>query len=151
MTFPSPPRALCALVGEADAGKSNLLVAIRAVLDPAAAPARPPRMQTEGGDGQISIRVKLAGGGEAALEGSPEHNAVNGRDAVPPVLFLPAEERAGAVLADASPHGKGAAEAIELFRATLARDRPTSAASGALLWSTRSSSGAHVGSAVCCS
>jgi hypothetical protein len=121
------PRALCALVGEADAGKSNLLVAIRAVLDPAAAPLAAADA-AEGGDGQISIRVKLAGGGEAALEGSPERNAISGRDAVPPVLFLPAEERAGAVLADASPHGKGAAEAIELFRATLARDRATSAA-----------------------
>ena len=32
------PGQLCALVGEADAGKSNLLAAIRAVLDPAAAP-----------------------------------------------------------------------------------------------------------------
>jgi AAA15 family ATPase/GTPase len=32
------PGPLCALVGEADAGKSNLLAAIRAVLDPAAAP-----------------------------------------------------------------------------------------------------------------
>ena len=32
------PGPLCVLVGEADAGKSNLLAAIRAVLDPAAAP-----------------------------------------------------------------------------------------------------------------
>ena len=121
------PGRLCALVGEPDAGKSNLLEAIRAVLDPAAAPLGAADA-AEGGDGQISIRVKLVGGGEAALEGSPGRNAVTGRDAVPPVLFLPAEARAGAVLADPSPDGKAAAEAIELFRAALARNRPASAA-----------------------
>lgn len=120
-------RALCALVGEADAGKSNLLAAIRAVLDPAAAPLAATDA-AEGGDGQISIRVKLAGGGEVALEGSPESNAASGREGVPPVLFLPAEARAGAVLADASPDGEVATRAIELFRAALAGRRPTSGA-----------------------
>jgi hypothetical protein len=119
------PSALCALVGEPDAGKSNLLAAIRAVLDPAAAPLAAADA-AEGGDGQISIRVKLAGGGEAALEGSPGRNAVSGRDAVPPVLFLPAEARAGGVLADA--HGEEAPEAIELFRAALAGKPPSSGA-----------------------
>jgi hypothetical protein len=118
---------LCALVGEADAGKSNLLAAIRAVLDPDAAPLAPADV-AEGGDGQISIRVTLADGGEARLEGSPGRNAVTGSDAVPPVLFLPAEARAGAVLVDAPSHTEGPAEAIELFRAALDRKRPRSAA-----------------------
>ena len=36
------PGPLCALVGEAAAGKSNLLAAIRAVLDPARGERPPP-------------------------------------------------------------------------------------------------------------
>jgi hypothetical protein len=62
---------LCALVGEADAGKSNLLAAIRAVLDPAAAPVTA-NDAAAGSDGGISIRVELAGGGEYALDGTAE-------------------------------------------------------------------------------
>src|SRR5918994_6708730 len=62
------PGRLCALVGEADAGKSNLLAAIRAVLDPAAAPLSPADA-AEGGDGEVAIRVTLADGGVAALAG----------------------------------------------------------------------------------
>jgi hypothetical protein len=121
------PGRLCALVGEADAGKSNLLAAIRAVLDPAAAPLSPADA-AEGGDGEVAIRVTLADGGVAALAGRLGRQAVTGPAALPPVLFLPAEARAGGVLADPSPHGKGTAEAIEIFRAALAHDRRTSTA-----------------------
>ena len=121
------PGRLCALVGEADAGKSNLLAAIRAVLDPAAAPLSPADA-AEGGDGEVAIRVTLADGGVAALAGCLGRQAVTGPAALPPVLFLPAEARAGGVLADPSPHGKGTAEAIEIFRAALAHDRRTSTA-----------------------
>jgi AAA15 family ATPase/GTPase len=64
------PGPVCALVGEADAGKSNLLAALRAVLDPAGAPLTPADA-AEGVDRKISIRVTLAGGGEATLEGCP--------------------------------------------------------------------------------
>jgi hypothetical protein len=119
------PRQLCALVGEADAGKSNLLAAIRAVLDPAAAPLTPADA-AERGDGEVAIRVTLAGGNVAALTGSLGSHAVTGPAALPPVLFLPAAARAGGVLADPSPHGNGTAEAIEIFRAALADGRRTS-------------------------
>jgi hypothetical protein len=118
------PGPLCALVGEADAGKSNLLAAIRAVLDPAAAPVTAADA-AEGGDGQISIRVKLAGGGELALEGSPSRNAVTGGAAAPPVLFLPAEARSGAMLLGGNAGGKGAGEAAEIFQRELTDRRPT--------------------------
>jgi hypothetical protein len=118
------PGQLCALVGEANAGKSNLLAAIRAVLDPAAAPLSPADAP-EGGDGEVAIRVTLAGGGVAALAGTPGRHAETGSAAVPPVLFLPADARAGAVLAD-SPQGQEAAQAVEIFRSALAHDRPTS-------------------------
>jgi FAD binding domain/Overcoming lysogenization defect protein-like, TOPRIM domain/AAA domain, putative AbiEii toxin, Type IV TA system len=54
--------------------------------------------------------------------------AVTGPAALPPVLFLPAEARAGGVQADPSPHEKGTAEAIAIFRAALTNDRRTSTA-----------------------
>jgi hypothetical protein len=121
------PGQLCALVGEADAGKSHLLASIRAVLDPAMAPLSAADA-AEGGDGEVAIRVRLAGGDEAALAGSLGRHAVTGPSGLPPLLFLPADARAGAVLADRSPQGEEAAEAVEIFRAALAHDRRTSTA-----------------------
>ena len=125
------PGPLCALVGEADAGKSNLLAAIRAVLDPEAAPVGAADA-AEGGDDRISIRVELADGGKAArgkaaLTRSPGHDAVSERDAVPPILFLPAEARAGAVLPAAQARGTAAAEPLEIFERELGDRPPTSA------------------------
>ena len=96
------PGPMCALVGEAEAGKSNLLAAIRAALDPVAAPLRAADMTVDC-DGEVSIRVRLADGGEAVLEGTPERNAVTGAANAPPTLFLPAEDRAGAMLAAWTP------------------------------------------------
>jgi hypothetical protein len=119
------PGPLCALVGEANAGKSNLLAAIRAVLDPAAPPLTATDM-AEGGDGTVSIRVTLADGSEAALEGSPGRNAVTGGGNAPPSLFLPAEERAGAVLAAWTPRKKRSA--MKVFERALAPQAPTPAA-----------------------
>jgi putative ATP-dependent endonuclease of the OLD family len=121
------PGSVCALVGEANAGKSNLLAAIRAVLDPAAAPLTAADAADEGG-GPISIRVRLAGGAEAALEGSPGRHAITGPESLPPVLFLPAGARADAVLAVGNPESTGAAPALEIFRGALAPDPATSMA-----------------------
>jgi hypothetical protein len=108
------PGPLCALVGEADAGKSNLLAAIRAVLDPAAAPLIPADV-AEGGDGQISIRVELADGGEASLQGRPGRTDASEQNVAPPVLFLPAEARGGPVLSGGSERGREASGAIAIF------------------------------------
>jgi hypothetical protein len=119
------PGPLCALVGEASAGKSNLLAAIRAALDPAPAPLTAADM-TEGGEGQVSIRVRLGDGSEAALEGSPGRNAVTGAASAPPTLFLPAEERASAMLAAWTPRMEGPAP--EVFERALAQQAPTPAA-----------------------
>jgi ABC-type dipeptide/oligopeptide/nickel transport system ATPase component len=119
------PGQLCALVGEADAGKSNLLAAIRAVLDPAVAPLTTGDI-SEGGEGEVSIRVLLADGREAALEGSPGRNVVTGEATPPPTLFLPAEERAGAMVAAWTPRGEG--PAAEAFERALAQQAPTLAA-----------------------
>ena len=116
------PAPLCALVGEANAGKSNLLAAIRAVLDPAAAPLTAADM-TAGGEGVVSIRVRLADGSEATLEGSPGRTAVTGDATAPPTLFLPAEERAGALLAAWTPRKKH--PAVKVFERALAQRAPT--------------------------
>jgi predicted ATPase len=119
------PGRLSALVGEADAGKSNLLAAIRAALDPAAAPLTAADM-TEGGEGHVSIRVRLAGGRKVALEGSPDQHSVTGGANAPLTLFLPAEERAGAMLAAWTPRRQG--PAAEVFERALAQQAPTLAA-----------------------
>ena len=119
------PGPLCALVGEANAGKSNLLAAIRAVLDPAAPPLTAADI-AEGGDGTVSIRVTLADGSEAALEGSPGQNAVARGENAPPTLFLPAEGRAGAVVAGWTPRKKR--PTMKVFGQALARQASTPAA-----------------------
>jgi hypothetical protein len=115
------PGPICALVGEASAGKSNLLAAIRAVLDPGVPLTAADTAQD--GDGRISIRIKLADGAEAALEGSPGRHAFTGPAVLPPALFLPAGARAAGMLADPAPRGAGVARALEIFRAALAHDR----------------------------
>jgi predicted ATPase len=120
------PGPLCALVGEADAGKSNLLAAIRAVLDPGASPVVASD-EAEGGDGQISIRVTLGGGGGGSLEQSPGHTAVIEQKEAPPLVFLPAEARAGAVLAGPHARRKGLDEVFEVFRRAFDRHRAGSA------------------------
>jgi hypothetical protein len=137
------PGPLCALVGEANAGKSNLLAAIRAVLDPAAAPLAAADM-TAGGDGAVSIRVSLADGSEATLEGSPGRTAITGGATAPPTLFLPAEERAGALLAAWTP-GKKRSTA-KVFERAIAEPTPTfSARALAVLQAVESCSSKRLG------
>ncbi len=116
------PGRLCALVGEAEAGKSNLLAAIRAALDPAAAPVTAADVAENGG-GRISIRVELAGGGRASLEGNPAHEVVIEQDGAPRVLFLPAEARSGAVLTGTGAPTEGSNEVVEVFRRAVGRRR----------------------------
>ena len=123
------PGPVCALVGEANAGKSNLLAAMRAVLDPAAAPLSSIDA-TEGADEEISIRLTLVGGGEVALERRLGRTAYTGLADPPPMLFLPSGARAGAVIAEANAQGKG--RAVEIFRQALGGVTPTAAAASLL-------------------
>ncbi len=119
------PGPLSALVGEAEAGKSNLLAAIRAVLDPAAAPLSASDM-TEGRKGEVFIRVRLADGSETALAGRPGRTTVTGAATALPTLFLPAEHRGGAMLATWTPTSEG--RAARVFERALAPPVPTMAA-----------------------
>ena len=90
------PGPICALVGEAKAGKSNLLAAIRAVLDPAVA--------LDAGDvprsgGEAEIVARLSSGEVVTLGGGPAPPRRSGTDNAPPVIFLPAELRGSRLLA----------------------------------------------------
>jgi hypothetical protein len=94
------PGRLCALVGEATAGKSNLLLAVRALLDPASARFAADDVAPDAG-GAIVIDGLLAGGGELTLTARPPAPVVHGGAGAPAVAFLPGELRTGAVLAPA--------------------------------------------------
>jgi hypothetical protein len=120
---------LCALVGEADAGKSNLLAAIRAVLDPATAPVTT-RDAAKESNGRISIRATLAGGGEAMVDGTAGRGIVTSGEPDLPVVFLPAEARGGDVLVAASV-ARPRHEVVDIFRREIGR-RPTTSAARAL-------------------
>jgi hypothetical protein len=120
------PGPLCALVGEPAAGKSNLLAAIRAVLDPAAAPVTAADAAKEG-NGEISVRLELASGGEAVLQERPGQDGASDGDAAPAVVFLPAEERAGAVVAGRTARRTDGPEARNIFQRALTAAGSTSA------------------------
>lgn len=108
------PGAVSALVGEANAGKSNLIAAIRAVLDPEAAPLQPSD-RAEGGGGTISIRLGFAGGGEALLEGTPTNHSLDLPSTAPAVLFLPAADRGTTLVAGEVSAGVRAGRVLDFF------------------------------------
>ena len=115
---------IAALVGEARAGKSNLLRAVRALLDPAAPVDREDVRGDE--DGTIAVEAELDDGSRISLRARPPEASQAEREGAPPVLFLPAALRSGA-LVDA---GSGAQEAARRFAAALPPGR-SSEASGA--------------------
>jgi predicted ATPase len=108
------PGRVCALVGEANTGKSNLLLAVRALLDPRAAALRADDAASADGaeiviDGWTAGGAQLTmvrdGGGRLTVSGGPP----------PAVAFLPGELRTGSVLAP----GTGAGPPLDAFRAAL--------------------------------
>jgi hypothetical protein len=118
------PGPLCALVGEAAAGKSNLLAAIRAALDPAAAPVTAADAAADT-DGRLSIRVTLADGRRFALAGRAGAHSAEGHEPAPSVVFAPAEARASTLVAEADrPDGDAPAD---IFRRDVGRRPPTPA------------------------
>lgn len=111
------PGGVCALVGEASAGKSNILAAIRALLDSGA----PPIVQSDfslGSDERIRIRGVLASGETLGLDAEPPGAARANRQEAPAMLFLPASARASSLLSASAPRGDR--RAVELFRCALA-------------------------------
>ncbi len=105
------PGSLCALVGEANAGKSNLLGAVHTLLDRAARPLEPADMPA--GDGEPELDGRLADGTEVSLGTAPPATA-------PPVLFLPAELRADDVVAPGARATEEAERVASLLRPQVA-------------------------------
>lgn len=85
------PDRISALVGETGTGKSNLLAAVMALLDPEGSPLGPADVSSDG-DGTIRITGELEDGSSLAVEGpgsQPGPHAGTGS----PALFLPASLR----------------------------------------------------------
>jgi predicted ATPase len=122
-----------ALVGEARSGKSNLLRAVRALLEPAA-PLDEDDVR-RGEEAGIAVEARLADGRRLTLDARPPDVSRTAPDGTPPVLFLPAARRAGSLL-DADRVPAAARGALAVFREALAGVRPDgsdTAAAGALV------------------
>ena len=112
--------AVTALVGEARSGKSNLLRAVRALLDPDAPP--PSREDLRGRADELSIEALLSDGRRIGLAAHPPAQPRIRRRGAPPVLFLPAARRSGPLL-ELDGYSDAAEDAVRRFRAAL-RDPP---------------------------
>jgi len=101
------PGGVCAFIGEPGAGKSNLLFALRALLDPAFDLSTADITE---GERHISIEATLGDGRTVSL---------NNRDGSPPIVHFAAAQRGGDLLSTQS--GGGDAESVhELVRRALA-------------------------------
>ena len=105
-----------ALVGEARSGKSSLLTAVRALLDPAAPPSPE---DVRGRAATMTVEAKLAGGRKIALTAHPPEKPRARRRGAPPVLFLPAAHRSGPLL-ELDGEVEEVEDAVQLFRDALA-------------------------------
>ena len=85
------PGRLCALVGEANTGKSNVLAAVWTLLEPQA-PAPTVEDVFHGGAGEIRIGATLSDGSTCSVEALPPALPTRAGTA-PAVIFLPAAER----------------------------------------------------------
>ena len=116
------PGTISAIVGEQSAGKSNLLTAIRALLDPTAAPLEAADVPEDDQPSTTSIRIvgELADGSTISVTGTPPGPATSEGPPRPPALFFPAGLRGGSVVA---PPGSGgtADPVMELIRGAVDR------------------------------
>jgi hypothetical protein len=116
------PGTISAIVGGPSTGKSNLLTAIWALLDPSAAPLSTEDLPEEGrsSTGQIRIVGELAGGTTIAVAGAPPEPSSAEGSPRPPALFFPAELRDGPIVAPAGP-GAASNPVAELIRTAVDR------------------------------
>lgn len=113
------PGRLSALVGESSAGKSNVLEAIRAVLDPTAPPLVPGDIARDG-DGTIRVSAEFAHGSSSFIAGLPQHRGESSDSISHTPLFLPADLRSSTLVAlsanDSPPHNR----AVDILQEALA-------------------------------
>jgi hypothetical protein len=91
------PGPVCAFIGEPGAGKSNVLLALRALLDPAFEPSI---ADVHAGAGTISIEATLSDGRTVSLD----H-----RGGGPPIAYFPTALRGGELVATSGADGAGEA------------------------------------------
>ena len=98
------PGAISAIVGEQSAGKSNLLTAIWALLDPEAAPLDAGDVPEDDPAATASIRIvgELADGSTISISDAPSDRSSE-ETARPPTLFFPADLRDGRIIAPTGP------------------------------------------------
>ncbi len=106
------PGPVCALVGGARVGKSNILAAIWVLLQ-RGVPAPAAADLTRGVEGAIELSATLADGEEISLRFSPPDGAQDTGEPIP-VLFFPASLRAGRRLAEPA-QAPAASRAIERY------------------------------------
>jgi hypothetical protein len=113
------PGTISAIVGEPSTGKSNLLAAIWALLDPEAAPLSAADVP-EDGHGPIRIEGKLADDSTISVTGTPPEGPPVEDSARPRALFFPAALRDGPLVAP--PHGGAGHQPLAgILRETTAR------------------------------
>jgi predicted ATP-dependent endonuclease of OLD family len=120
---------VAALVGEARAGKSNLLRAVRALLDPTARVERGDVRRDE--DGTIAVEAELDDGRRVSLRARPPEASAE-REGAPPVLFFPTALRSE-TLVEASPGTEEAARTFETAAEAHEGSRSEAAGAGALV------------------
>jgi hypothetical protein len=94
------PGPVSALIGEPGTGKSNLLAALRAALDPSEV-APTPEDVARGSGATIRIDLETTDGSVVSVEGTSPAITTRRDGELPPVVYLPARLRAGAVVAAA--------------------------------------------------
>ena len=130
------PGTISAIVGEPSTGKSNLLTAIWALLDPVAAPLSVEDV-AEDDHGPIRITGELGDGATISVEGQPPKGPTAEGAPRPHALFFPAGLRDGPLVA---PPGSGTLpqQVAELLRVAVSR------VEGAGAWSrTAGTAAAH--------
>jgi putative ATP-dependent endonuclease of the OLD family len=113
------PGTISAIVGEPSTGKSNLLTAIWALLDPVAAPLSVEDV-AEDDHGPIRITGELADGATMSVEGQPPKGPTAEGAPRPPALFFPAGLRDGPLFAPPGP-GTSPQQVAELLRDAVSR------------------------------
>jgi hypothetical protein len=96
------PGTISAIVGEPSTGKSNLLTAIWALLDPEAAPLSTADV-AEDDSGPIRIVGELGDGSMISVEAEPPNGPRAEGTSRPPALFFPAGLRDGPLVAPPGP------------------------------------------------
>ena len=112
------PGPVTALVGEAKAGKSNLLRALWALLDPASPPFTEADV-SRGGDGTISIEATLGDGTTATLQARPPETPRRETASAPPVIFMPSALRSDGLVASRAPSATRPSGVLGVFVAAL--------------------------------